>query len=397
MLQPSRNIYNTRKEYQKIEDVIPILDGLDIGSQQKKFENFYVQNIHADSINFDSIDVSNNITAGGNITADGDLTINNIYGNTVSAKTFYQTGGVTNLCCDRVVDFTLSNNSWNTVFDKTVGEGKIKSFWFLIDKNSSSATPRGVKIRITFDDASTPQFFGSNGNGLEGLCGPGFNSIDGIYMNSHHNVSENNDLYSGMIRIDMPFQSSFKIELFCPNGTQDMKAWITVEYEIGYSPIKSLDPRYNWILYGKIVSINNLGPGVDFNILNTSGGDVVGYAALAGFYHFFQPSYGGYQYLDSSYRLSSDGFLSTFFQTTSTSSMVFASNNASTFATKYSGIVYNKEGAGGDYRYCCYRFFYGNFPQGQPLFFQWRHALSSSGNVTSDCSVFFYVRQGERV
>ena len=165
MLQPSRNIYNTRKEYQKIEDVIPILDGLDIGSQQKKFENFYVQNIHADSTNFDSIDVSNNITAGGNITADGDLTISNIYGNTVSAKTFYQTGGVTNLCCDRVVDFTLSNNSWNTVFDKTVGEGKIKSFWFLIDKNSSSATPRGVRIRITFDDASTPQLFGSNGNG----------------------------------------------------------------------------------------------------------------------------------------------------------------------------------------------------------------------------------------
>lgn len=144
---------------------------------------------------------------------------------------------------------TLFNGNYTTVASYSGSSGVLKRIWLAL-----SANPAQCYINITFDGASSPQF-GTNittgftlGNAIAcDICfGPGFASTNDYWATDVSGCNNQSlTTLGGYIAIDMPFNSSFTIDVFNATGA-DAKYWCQVFYEFDASPT-----NYPYHLYAK--------------------------------------------------------------------------------------------------------------------------------------------------
>lgn len=164
----------------------------------------------------------------------------------------------------QVQSVSIAANTWTTIFSAPPGSsGAITNLWAAINDASSSQSTLNSAWRITFNQASVPQFGGVNGIGwtflfgrmqatLTGQTTPGSsgtpimrsNTIGSHYLSGPY-CSPAGTCHSGYFRFLMPFTNGFKVEY--NSGVTDVATtlWAQVEWTSATAvPVCNV----NWVL-----------------------------------------------------------------------------------------------------------------------------------------------------
>jgi len=139
---------------------------------------------------------------------------------------------------------SLAANSWTTVLNHSGPSGVV--FLWKLDVTCSGTDVRNARVRLTMNGAAVPQFGGTNGMLLEDVWGYG-HKINGIYSTPFIGISQNTgSFFCAWWGFPLPFQSSFKLEVFNPSASGGT-IWAQMDFVEG-TQVPQL-PLGNWVLY----------------------------------------------------------------------------------------------------------------------------------------------------
>jgi len=126
------------------------------------------------------------------------------------------------LKCNQVQRKICASENWQTLFELTDGPAVITGFWLANDAALSARTSR---IKVTFDDANSPQIMGA----VAELFGASFEHND-IFRARFNGVTRNDSSHmAGYLRLLMPYYSSCKIEFYNAELPGTCHVWAMVE------------------------------------------------------------------------------------------------------------------------------------------------------------------------
>lgn len=200
---------------------------------------------------------------------------------------------------------SLPDNTWTEIAGAS-DSGVIQKIWMATD-----GPVAGFKIRITFDGASTPQIGGIIGIPLSDLFGA--REISSRYRTDFWGQSIISGAFSGYVNLEMPFSTSFSIELLGPAHTY----WVIAEYRQSPNVPNMSDPSMRLFAEHVIQTASELDEVTLFDqshqcIFMGLVHDITGHASyytLEGDYKFYYgssptlgyQSSGGEDFYDSSY------------------------------------------------------------------------------------------------
>jgi hypothetical protein len=277
-----------------------------------------------------------------------------------------------------IKDALYNDNEWITVLNVPSSVGYIEKLWYAIVLQEGNA--RTGAFRITFNNATVPQFGGFSGINVEVLFGVGYSQ--NIEYNSdfigvvYNSASE----HAGYFDFLMPFTNGFKVEYLTPyNGGNQVTTWFDIDYSSGVV----LDGSVNWVLNAAFSGVIEV-PSVQFGtLLNVS---AVNRIAFLGSFNTAGPavSTSDEEYLEGLFRIYTDCSETPSLSSSGTEDYYSSSNYFSQGpkTTAYFGwpMVPSSSGSTPLNFFGAYRFYpYDQLPQSSSCFVvQWQNGVSSS-------------------
>ncbi len=284
---------------------------------------------------------------------------------------------------------TMSNNAWNTVAEVTgQSGGVIDMVWLALAVVGGNADARTYPIRITFDGAGTPQMFGTAGASLSSVFGTGYGTTP-TYRNDRSGTTINNSTsWSAFLKVPMPFNTGYKVEMFCSSTTGYTLMWGQVESSVGYSawPLNSAY-RLNATVTTATVASATESTGLD------SSADTV----LAGWWHFLDGAGSDFHFLEGDYRIYYNGSGTAGYRSSGTEDEYLSSYyfNEGLFAFRNEGLLVLDST---NYRISAYKWFDPlTAPRGtSELKLTWTNGdpayLPPGYNTASSWTIFYYTK-----
>lgn len=158
---------------------------------------------------------------------------------------------------------TVQPGPWITIAESPIGTaGAITNLWIALndclDGNSicTAQTTRNSAIRITFNNATIPQFGGETGINFEYLFGRAQVSLVNAFVTTevlrsdnigNHYFPEDVRAMTGFFRFNMPFTNGFKVEYNSGCNDSPTRLWSNVEWTSSIAKLGSV----NWVLNAK--------------------------------------------------------------------------------------------------------------------------------------------------
>ena len=196
--------------------------------------------------------------------------------------------------CDQVQRLDCAAEDWTTALDLSDGPAMAKCLWLAVETTDFDA--RSWKIRITFDGAGSPQI-DTTGDRISSMFGGGF-TINTTFRARFSGVTANSSTgYSGYFRVQMPYQTSIKIEVYNPDDTVE-HCWMQLERTTLTDKIIQHGPPRDMHLYNANIT------GVIAGLVEETLLDVAGPAILMALTHVISHSAGTtWKFLEGDYRI----------------------------------------------------------------------------------------------
>lgn len=239
---------------------------------------------------------SSSVSGVATLAGDNTFTGSNSFTGSLSANSL--TLVTASLSQEQVQTQTMSNNAWNTLAEVTGASGGVVDRIWLAFLSVGGDDPRNYKIRITYDGAGTPQVFGTGGASMSSVFGPGFSNTS-TYRNDRIGVTRNSSTeFAAFIKLPMPFNTGYKVEVFNTSTTGYAKMWGQVSSATGFA---------SWPLHPSYRLTATVSTATVASLAETTGIDSVADTVLAGWFHLLDGAGSDFFYLEGDYRFYYNG------------------------------------------------------------------------------------------